>query len=431
MKAIRNSRIKYKFKEKKFLSISFLLLCILFNASAQNQMMQLSLVDAENIFLKNNLLLLAQQYNISAKQALIIQAKTIPNPVFNVDLNVYDPQNKKTFHIDSSGQKSFQIQQLILLGGKRKIEIDIAKQNKILAEAEFTDLLSRLRTQLHQYFFNVNSEKIVIENYIKQLNVLDTIIDEYKVQANKGNLPLKDVIRLKSVYIKLNADKADLAKEYNENQKQLKLLLQTNQEIATQVNDESFNNFLVLKPIADLQTLATSNRADLKMADASAMLAALYLKQQKKQVIPDVAVNGSYDQRGGAFKNQINAGITMPIPVFNTNRGNIKAAEFDKKAMDTYLTEKKLEVELDVQQAWTNMQRSINEYLKIKDLYDGQFQMVNEGIRNNFQLRNISILEFVDFVEAFNESLSDFENTKRQLAQSAAIINYVTASKIY
>ncbi|MEI6019535.1 MAG: TolC family protein [Bacteroidota bacterium] len=404
-------------------------MCI--QANAQSSIMQLSLVDAENIFLKNNLLLLAQQYNISAKQALIIQAKTIPNPVFNVDLNVYDPQNKKSFHIDSSGQKSFQLQQLILLGGKRKIEIDIAKQNKTLAESEFTDLLSRLRTQLHQYFFNVNSEKIVIENYIKQLNVLDTIIDEYKVQANKGNLPLKDVIRLKSVYIKLNADKAELSKEFNENQKQLKLLLQTNQEILTQVPDESFNNFLILKPIAELQSMATSNRADLKMADANTLLAALYLKQQKKQVIPDIAINGSYDQRGGAFRNQINAGITMPIPVFNTNRGNIKAAEFDQKAMNTYLIEKKLEVELDVQQAWANMQRSINEYLKIKDLYDNQFQMVNDGIRNNFQLRNISILEFVDFVEAYNESLSDFENTKRQVAQSAAIINYVTASKIY
>ena len=82
---------------------------------SQSQQKSITLDEAEKMFLQNNLMLLAQQYNINAKQALIIQAKAYPNPTFNADFNVYDPQNKKTFHIDSSGQKSFQIQQLILI----------------------------------------------------------------------------------------------------------------------------------------------------------------------------------------------------------------------------------------------------------------------------------------------------------------------------
>ena len=121
----------------------------------------------------------------------------------------------------------------------------------------------------------------------------------------------------------------------------------------------------------------------------------------------------------------------MPLPILNTNRGNVKAAEFDKKAMDLYLQEKKLEVELDIQQAWSNMQRSINEYNKVKELYNDEFSLVNKGINDNFNRRNISIIEFVDFVEAYNESLSDFEKIKKQLAQSAAQINYTTATKLY
>ena len=84
----------------------------------------MSLEDAEKMFLQNNLLLLAKQYNIRAQQAYIIQAKSYPNPTFNADINVVDPQHHQYFHIDSSGQKSFQVQQLILLGGKRKTEID-------------------------------------------------------------------------------------------------------------------------------------------------------------------------------------------------------------------------------------------------------------------------------------------------------------------
>ncbi len=413
---------------KTFLYILFL---ICFGALSAQVTQELTLETCEDLFLKKNLLLLAQQYNISSREALIIQAKAYPNPIFNADINVYDPQNKKYFHIDSSGQKSFQVQQLILLGGKRKTLVDIAKQNKLLAESEFADLLRNLRMELHSEFFSLNSYRIVIENYEKQLQILDTIITAYKKQTEKGNLPLKDVIRLKSVYIKINSNKSELAGNYNEDQKQIKLLLQTNTDIIPIVNDSIFKKYIELKALSDLQAIAFSNRPDLKIADETAILAALNLKFQKKILIPDLAVNGSYDQRGGAFKNQINAGITLPIPLLNTNRGNIKAATFDKKAMDIYVQEKKLEVELDIKQAWLNMQRSIQEYSKVKLLYNEDFLLVNKGMNINFQQRNISILEFVDHVEAYNESYADFERIKKQLALSAAQINYVTATKIY
>lgn len=391
----------------------------------------LTLEACEDIFLKNNLSLLAEQYNISARQALVIQAKAYPNPIFTADINVYDPQNKKMFHIDSSGQKSFEIQQLILIGGKRKVEVEIAKQNKSLAEAEFADLLRNLKAELGNRFYSINSQRRVIENFEKQLTILDTIITAYKKQSDKGNLPLKDLIRLKSVYIKINGNKSELAALNSEDQKRLKLLIQTTDEIVPIVPEEVFEKFVELKPMNDLQTIALANRPDLKLADENALLSALVLKREKKQVIPDLTLNGSYDQRGGAFHNQINAGLSLPVPILNTNRGNVKAAEFDKKAMELYLQEKKLEVELDIQQAWTNMQRSINEYNKVKALYNEEFLIVNNGITDNFNRRNISIIEFVDFVESYNESLADFEIIKKQLAQSATQINYTTATKIY
>lgn len=410
---------------------SFILFCFLSITSPAQQTRSLTLNACEEIFLKNNLILLAQQYNISAKQALVIQAKAYPNPTFNADFNMYDPQNNKFFHTDSSGQKAFQLQQLIYLGGKRKTEIDIAKTNKQLAESEFAELLRNLKVQLHKNFYSINSEKIVLENYEKQLQILDTIISAYKIQFDKGNIPLKDVIRLKAVYIKINGDKSELATELNESQKQLKLLLQTNSNIIPVVSENELANMLILKPLNELQLIASANRPDLKMADDNSIIAAMNLRFQKKQRIPDILINTSYDQRGGAFKNQVNAGITIPIPMLNTNRGNIKAAAFDKKAMDLYTQEKKLEVDLDIEQAWQNMQRSITEYIKVKNIYNDDFFIVNKGVNDNFRKRNISIIEFVDFVESYNESLADYERIKTQLALSAAQINYVTASKIY
>lgn len=399
-------------------------------ALSQN-VQQLTLETCETLFLKNNLMVLAEQYNISAKQALVLQAKVYPNPVVSGDFNVYDPQNRKYFHVDSGGQKTLQVEQLILLGGKRKKDIEIAKQNALLAESEFQDLLRNLKRQLNNYFYDLNSQAVVMATYQKQMGILDTIIRSYKIQADKGNLPLKDLIRLKSVYIKLNSAHSDLASDYNENQKQIKLLLSTLQDVVPVVTEEDFKPLTALRPPDELLLSALESRPDLKIANESTILASLLLEREKKQAIPDIAISGSYDQRGGAFNNQINAGFSIPLPLLNRNKGNIRAAAFTKKATDLYLQDKRMEVELDVQQAWLNMQRSINEYVKVKGLYNEEFSLVNAGVSTNFKNRNITILEFVDFVESYNEAFYDYEKIKRQLAKSAAQINHVTGTKIY
>ena len=99
---------------------TILLLLLIYVRTLSWAQTAMTLEEAEKIFLEKNLFLLAAQYNINGKEALIIQAKAYPNPTFNADFNVYDPDNDKFFHVNNTGQKSFQVEQLIYLGGKRK-----------------------------------------------------------------------------------------------------------------------------------------------------------------------------------------------------------------------------------------------------------------------------------------------------------------------
>ena len=160
-------------------------------------------------------------------------------------------------------------------------------------------------------------------------------------------------------------------------------------------------------------------------------VAALQYNLQKRMLFPDVALNTSYDQRGGAFNNQVNVGIRIALPLWDQNRGNIKAAEAYQKEVELYVQQKTLEIQTDVSAAVLNMRRSIDEYNKLRALYNSDFDEVFNGINENFQKKNISILEFVDFFEAYTESIQEFERIKAQLAVSAAQINYVTANSIY
>ncbi|MBN8576420.1 MAG: TolC family protein [Cytophagales bacterium] len=401
-----------------------------FSALAQTTV-RLSLAQADSIFLEKNLLLLAAQYNIQAKEALVIQARAYPNPTFTADLNAYDPENNKAFHIGQTGQKFFALEQLIVLGGKRKSEIEIARQNTKLASLELEDLLRNLRYQLHAGFYTIYQQRTTLEKFNRQLQVLDTLINAYEKQASRGNLPLKDVIRLKSVYFKISNDKSELANNYFAQQQRMHTLLQLPEYVEPVVSDPDFDKLIARLSYNLLLDSALQNRPDLKLANEAEALSLLNLQLQKKLAVPDVALNSSFDQRSGAFVNQLNVGLSIPLPLWNRNRGNIRSAQYETQSIAAFQKQKATEVQAEVRAAWQDIELSSQEYQKIKSLYSNDFNTVFEGVNKNFQRGNLSILEFVDFFESYNESLSDYERVKNYLATAAMQINYVTASKIY
>lgn len=410
---------------------AFILLLVSFHLCYGQNSLQLSLPQVDSIFLSHNLLLLAQQFNIDAQEALILQAKAYPNPLLTADVNAYDPDNQKIFHTGQSGQKAFALEQLILIGGKRKTEIDLAKQDKKVAELELEDLLRSLQYQLHSSYYTIYRQINTLDKYARQLALLDTLITSFEVQSRKGNLPAKDVIRLKSVYFKINNDKSTLASEYFSEQQKIQLLLHINDYLVPQINETQFEQLTFVNNYDELLAIALEQRPDLKLAWQAEAVALLNLKLQKQLAIPDLAINTSYDQRGGAFNNQVNVGVSVPLPLWNRNRGNIKAAEYGSKTADLYQQQKIKEVQSDVLAAWQILTLRVAEFHKIKNYYSGDFDLVFEGINRNFQKRNISILEFVDFFEAYNESLGEYERVKNNLANSAMQLNFVTASKIF
>ena len=138
--------------------------------SAQQQM---SLQDCELAFQKNNLQLLASQYNINMADADILQAKIWELPQISGYVNAINPEDKRVFDVGRA--KGVEITQLIYLGGKNKNEIQFAKSNKELAQLQFSQLLVDLKTELRQTYYNLiyeQKKRTSIESQLKYMNDL-------------------------------------------------------------------------------------------------------------------------------------------------------------------------------------------------------------------------------------------------------------------
>ncbi len=419
---------------RRLLASAMLVMCFA-GTRAQNVIesdsLRLTIQKADSIFLKENLLLLSRMYSVSAADAMVIQAKAYPNPVISADLNAIDPQNEKFFNIGPTGQKEFAIEQLLIMGGKRKSSISIARQNKEIAESELADLLRNLRFELHSSLYLLNKHKVILDSYKGQLLLLDELIASYETQAARGNLPIKDVIRLKSVYLRISNNRIEETSAYLEEVRKIQILLHTTSQPLTMIDEAAFVRFSSQRSFNDLVAVALENRPDYKQAQQQKILAGTMLKLQKQMVVPDLLLNSGYDQQGGAFRNQVQVGVSVPLPLWNRNKGAIKAAGYDQINTEIMLVQKKNQVQAEVTNAVDEMRAGIIEYTRARALYTNDFNDVFRGVNENFSRRNISILEFVDFFEAYNESLADFQRIKTQLALLAEQINFVTSSNIY
>lgn len=417
-----------EFKNKFFVWITILFIQAAAVAQAPEQV-ALTIKQAEELFFKNNFMLLAQQYDIDIASAAIIQSKVYPNPEITADVVAYQEQNNLYFPSGNNGNFVAGLEQLIILGGKRKTQIKLAKLDKKLAEAELTDLTRNLQQQIWESFYTLHHQQKVIEKYSKLMLKLESLIDSYEVQVAKNNIALKDLVRLKSVYVKINNDKSEETEVLIQEQQKLNILLGITTTTKTIYSSADANVYSQQPILYDLiLSKSLENRPDLNQAKLETESAKLNVSLQKKMVIPDVTFRAGYNQQGDAFNNQYNVGLSIPLPIFDRNRGNIQAAKIRQEQQNKNVSYKQMEIQNQVLAAWQNYTRSIEEYKHISKLINEDFEAVYNGITSNFEKGNVSMIEFADFLESYNDAQTEVERVKKQLALAAAQINYVTGT---
>lgn len=392
----------------------------------------MSLSDCEEAFQKNNLQLLAEQYNINMADADILQAKIWELPQLSGQINAYNPEDKKIF--DIAHAKGAQVTQLIYMGGKKKNEIAFAKSNKELAQLQFSQLLIDLRAQLRTAYFNLYYENLKLENTNKQLGYMNDLLKAYRIQSAKGNVSLKDEVRLQSIVIQLNNDKQGINKNILEQQRNLKVLTGIAEDIEPLLSDTEAMEILASQPFGgdeDLKRKALENNADyqyyLKLIDNSK----LYAQWQKSLNVPDLNVGAGWDQNGGTFKNEVNLMVGIPLPLWKANQGNVEKANYTIQQNQKNADYRKLDLETQVESAFKAWKNQYDQLAEIKTTDLDNMDLVYNGMLKNFSNGNVSLIEFTDFMESYRQTALQIYDMKNEVIRSMELLNQLVQTKIF
>lgn len=392
-----------------------------------------TLKDCEDAMQKNNFELLAEQYNISAAQAAVIQAKIWEHPNLSLAFNALNPEDKRYFDVGKNGQKAIAVDQLIHIGGKKRNEIKLAKSNVALAELQFEELIQDLKHELRQSFYAVFFDQRKIVSIESQTSQIENLLASYEVQADKGNVPLKDVVRLQSLLLNLKNDRIAIQKDITENKQKLNLITGIDEDLVPAADEnELILNFNSPKySEGELFNIAKEKNPDYLTAMKQVENQELAVKLQKSLSVPDITAGLAYDQVGGAFKNEVNFTLGIPLPLWNRNKGNIKIAEAELSQSKFNKDQKTLELKTQVNSALSIWKEQKKEYTSLSKSINENLDAVYQGVLKNFQRRNISLLEFTDFMESYNQSTLQLNEMRKQLILSGEQINHITNTTIF
>jgi outer membrane protein, heavy metal efflux system len=409
------------------LALFFLLLSTVSRAQRPDSV-QINLPEAEKIFLQNNLSLLAQQYNIDINKAIAQQARYWDNPMLNTDQNIYD--GKFFRHNKDFGQIYLQLQQVIKTAGKRNKLIQLANDDVLGAEQQFNDLMRNLRFILRNDFNTLSQQFQTLGIYTTEIASLQKLADGMDAQLQAGNISQKDNIRIKALLYSLQGDAADLQRQITDTEKEFATLLQEKGDTVFIPQTNEIPAVSLPLSLAALLDSAKNNRPDIQMAQTNLLSQQHNLSYQKALAVPDVTLGVEYDQRSSYANNLWGLGISMPLPLLNKNKGNIKAAQFGIKQAGVQVQQIQNTVQQEVIAAYNKLLTVQKLRQAIPPEFMNKYDQLMKNMVQSYQQRQIGLLEFIDFFDAYKDAATRQLQQKTNLRNAAEELNYSTGTTI-
>lgn len=396
--------------------------------------LSLTLQDAESIFLHKNLQLLSQKYNVAAADAQILQARLWNNPNFSFTQGAYNPETGKYFQTGySTGEEAMQIQQLFLLAGKRGKQINMAKTNYRLAEDQLYDLLRNLKYTLRTDFYNIYYNQQSAKVYQQEISSLQTVVNEFKIQSANGNIAETELVRIQAQLYSLQNEYAQLQNQIDDLQHDMQILLQQKTVyIVPRVDTQVLASLTPLQyPLSALLDSAYQNRTDLMIARDNLTLSQQNYGYQKALAVPDITVGLGYDKNGSYVHNFNSVGISFDIPLFNRNQGNIRSARNMIDYNNLQFESARETVSADVSRALQRAENANELYHSIDPAFAGTFERLAQQMLLNYKKRNISLLQFLDFYDAYKDNVVQLNTIRFNRISALEEINFVTGTNFF
>jgi outer membrane protein, heavy metal efflux system len=416
--------------------ISFALLCVPAAPTARAQAgptpqgpVKITLDDAIRLALKHNHNLLAAQTTIQQDEALETQANLRPNPSLFSDWEylplgspsdqnsrLYPPGEPLSQYLHDNTEADLGLSYLFERGKKRQHRLQAAKDITAQTRSLVADSERTLTFNVASQFFNVQLAESALELAERDVKSFQRTVDVSEITYKAGGMSEDDYLKIELQLLQFQTDYEQAMMAKDQGLDDLRNML--GYESVPEDYDVSgpFDYQPVNANLEDLQMKALQNRPDLRAAQQGITAATSQWELQKADGKVDVTGQANYSHVNGI--NAATVYVSVPLPIFNRNQGNIAQARFAITQTQEQEKATNEQVMTDVHDAYMGLKEND----RIIVLYRSRYLSVAEKDRDisEFAYRHgaASLLDFLDAERSYRAT---------QLAYRQALASYLTA----
>jgi cobalt-zinc-cadmium efflux system outer membrane protein len=345
----------------------------------------LTLESALQTAFANNPDMAAAQWEIDIAQGGRQQAGLIPNPVASWDAEDTRRNSRTT---------TVKLSQTLELGGKRSARIDVATRAQEAAALTLEQRRNGLRAEVIDGYYGAlrAQERLDLAQRSLALAERGLVVANGRVTAGKSS-PVEATraqVQLSEIRLEFNRAQMGLTDAYRRLAASTGAASTDFQAVATQAQAAP------ALPSTSQLLARLEQTAELRLAELQIVQGEAALGLEKAQRIPDldVSIGSQYD---ASVRERVNVvGVSMPIPLFNRNQGNVLAASRRADQARDLRNAAELRLRTETRQALDLWQTANTEVRSFNQQILPAAQSAVESATRGFEMGKFNFLDVLD-----------------------------------
>jgi cobalt-zinc-cadmium efflux system outer membrane protein len=380
--------------------------------------------------LEHNLTLLAERYNLSVAEARVVTAGLRPNPVltFNAafpDHTIYhnniNPYSEMA-HIDFVFER----------GAKRESRLAVAENAKEVTRLQFLNTVRTLLLDVQNACVDVLLAKNNLTLAQENLHALNEVVQISTHRVRAGDLADVELQRVSLTALQYQNQVRKRESDLLIARKELQVLVgRSLQDSLVDVSGELRREGAPTNVEAVLHQ-ALNLRPDLQALQRDQARSAADLRLQIAQGVVDYTIGAEYQRQQSPSRdgNQYGVSLSVPLPVFNRNQGEILRAQEEHEQLAVKLRALEADVRKEVQAVYQRYQTAQETVQRIESEMLGKAEAVRNTMAYTYQRGASSLLEYLDAQRTFNETRQSYNEARADYARGLYQLDAVTGQAV-
>ncbi|WP_049006837.1 TolC family protein, partial [Burkholderia cenocepacia] len=347
----------------------------------------LTLADALAVAARNNPALRGARADVDASAGALMQAGARPNPEVSFLQEGFSRAERTSTAL---------INQTIELGGKRRARLDVASYGRESASASLDEQGAVVRADVIAAFYGLLAAQRQLQVTEESAAIAARSADLAARRAQAGKVSPVEATKAQvaaagvQIEVVTARGRVDVARE------KLNAVMgeARNDPLAVLGDLEAVPSVEPLSALTarlDDAPLARIARAEMLRSNAAVSL-------ERARRIPDVTVSAGVKRvtTGGVPDNQAVVGVSIPIPLFNTNKGALLEATHKAERANADLDRERTRLRLELTQAYANFEAAEQEAQRLKSDILPAARVALDAMSRGYELGKFSFLDVLD-----------------------------------